>query len=78
MTHALERKRVSRLLAESGQRFRALVAALSHIVWRTDAQGNVVEVNGWAELTGSGEAVHDRPEAMPSALDGPMPPESPQ
>ncbi len=29
------------------------------------------------ELTGSGESVHDRPDAMPSALDGPLPPMPP-
>ena len=29
------------------------------------------------ELTGSGEAVHERPDAMPSSLDGPLPPGPP-
>jgi PAS domain S-box-containing protein len=47
-----QRQRLEEALRESEQRYRSLVTASSQIVWRTNAQGQFVEVQGWEEFTG--------------------------
>jgi PAS domain S-box-containing protein len=50
-----ERKRAEAELRESEERYRALVTATSHIVWRTTAAGDsVFATSQWSDLTGQG------------------------
>lgn len=44
-------------LQDSEQRYRALITAISEIVWRTDANGRILFISSrWFELTGQSEA----------------------
>ena len=45
-------KQTEMALRESEQRYRSLVMASSQIVWRANAQGQFVELQGWEEFTG--------------------------
>ncbi|HEY9604808.1 MAG TPA: PAS domain S-box protein [Allocoleopsis sp.] len=46
------RQRLEEALRESEQRYRSLVTASSQIVWRANARGQYIEVEGWEEFTG--------------------------
>jgi len=53
LQYAIERKRIAVELRRSEQRYRALVAAMTSIVWSTDADGNFhKEQPVWSEYTG--------------------------
>jgi len=53
LQYAIERKRIAVELRRSEQRYRALVAAMTSIVWSTDANGKIQsEQPFWSEYTG--------------------------
>lgn len=53
LQYAMERKRIAVELRRSEQRYRALVAAMTSIVWSTDADGAIrQEQPGWSDYTG--------------------------
>ncbi len=53
LQYAIERKRIAVELRRSEQRYRALVAAMTSIVWSTDADGNFhKEQPVWSDYTG--------------------------
>ncbi|MBC8356071.1 MAG: response regulator [Planctomycetes bacterium] len=53
LQYAIERKRIEVQLRQSEQRYRALVAAMTSIVWSTNADGQIQdEQTAWAEYTG--------------------------
>ena len=57
-------RRSARALAESEMRYRTLAETGALVMWRCDPDGHLIEVNGWAELTGreaaeQGSTVYD-------------------
>jgi PAS domain S-box-containing protein len=51
-TDVTELKRIEQALRESEERYRCLVTASSQIVWKANAEGQLVEIQGWEEFTG--------------------------
>lgn len=49
---AEEAQRHAQALADSERRYRRLAESGSVVLWRADAQGQVIDVKGWAALTG--------------------------